>query len=361
MKKILKIMAIVLIVAVVGLGIYAAASFNPLVPVSNPPIFRAAYAVEKTKYEYDEAITFNLMLYVQKEEYIKGGNLEIKIEESPYYEIDDKETTVVENIRDDEYRLGKSDKYPIVVPFTIRVTENTHGVVPVVVKAKFDYDDTLSNSETIKGVPHYYEGEEYFYGFDSLMFIADDFGVWFDEDTKDHNLIDRLRHKMSGYVFVKDFSDDWPEMGVDSLKRYKNSGYDTDALFDKVIDYNGGGGAYLKHSIRDGDQYYMDYFSPTLRARIYIDKGDALLSQYNAKDFDTYEEKAENRTDLMKKVVATLYENGKITEEQYLEELELIDAKPGYNHYSGTDYQQLYMKLDYHYSDEYYDVVVDIR
>ena len=55
MKKILKIMAIVLIVAVVGLGIYAAASFNPLVPVSNPPIFRAAYTVEKTKYEYDEA------------------------------------------------------------------------------------------------------------------------------------------------------------------------------------------------------------------------------------------------------------------------------------------------------------------
>ena len=363
MKKALKIVAVVLVVFALGVGIYALASYKHSTPVSNPSVFLTAYATEKTNYEYGEAITFNLMMYVQKEEYIKGGDLQVKLEESPYYEIVDEKTSIktIEDVKNEKYYLAKNDKYPITVSFTVKVTENTHGVVPIVVKAKFDYDYTYSEFESVGGIPTYYEGKEYFYGFDSLMFIADDFGVWFGENTKDHSLIKSLQYKVDGYVFVQDYSDNWPEIGVDSLQRYKDSGYDTEKLFDKAIEYNAHGGAYLKYSIRDGDQYYMDYFSPTLRARIYIDKDDPLVHQYHANDLNTSEERRENRTDLMKKVLTIIYDSGKITEEQYLAEMELVDAKPGYNHYQGADYQALFMNLKIHYSDETYDVVVDVR
>ena len=166
---------------------------------------------------------------------------------------------------------------------------------------------------------------------------------------------------MDGYVFVKDLSDNWSEIGVESLKRYKKSGYDTEALLDKVIEYNGLGGAYLNCSVRDGDQHYIDYFSPTLRARIYIDRDDPLNHQFYAKDFDTLEEKHQNRTDLMKRVIAIIYESGEITKEQYLAEIEYIEAKPGYNSSLCSDYQILFMNFTKPYGDESYDGVIDIR
>ena len=363
MKKALKIVAVVLIVAIIGVAIYVASSSKtPVDGTSYKAVFRSAYAVEKNKFEYGEDITIYMMISTYSlEQRIDGGDLHVIIEDSPYYEIVSENTEyTIENITDSQYvgASSKNEPFPILLKFTIRINgkdDMDPGVNEVIFKAKFNYIETRRGAD----IPNDYKGEEYFYGFNSLMFVADDFGIWFSENREEHNSAPQQKYWREGYIFVKDDLDDWKVLGVESLDRYANEGYTQEALLDKIIEYNSGGKPYLTYDIEGGNQYCMYYFSPTLRAKIQLNEDDELLTQFHNKDFDTYEEKANNRTDLMKKVIALLYEKGAITEEQYNVELALIEANPGFN-YVKVQYKN-FVNFNVPHGDDYYDVVVDVR
>ena len=299
------------------------------------PISFGAFAIQsavytdKQYYAYDEEILVRLDLTKEKHllnPMITSGNLHIKIDESPYYDIVGESEIKV----NDYYKNEFHDSHSYI--FKIKVSDHISIPQAVNIRLKFDLDKSYKCEE----LPNYDGSNEYFFLISGTMLIADSQGVIITQESKGFSLGSAEQNSL--------------RLLNESINREYNGGYATaDDCIDRLVEYHYGNKVYIKESVGDGHLEY-EYISPRLRAKVYCDFGE--LGNLG-------EENGAERIALT--ILDALYKGGMITESEYLAEKAFIsdhgsEINPGF-----TPISDIWNKEMVPIDDSFYNCVLDLR
>ena len=247
--------------------------------------------VERGRFDYNEEFDISFRIGIDKS-YIEPGDFNIKLEESPYFEI----------VGDKEQSIGVSeDTYNKYHTFRFRVKPTTPSNIVRAFDFKMKFNPTKYfiriASESYADLPWYYDpSDEYFYGTKQLSFISDSKGMLLEEN--------------GDLLF---------DLFYNSINREYLAGViDKDAYMDRYIENASRGGVLIDTDCGKN----LCYWSKNIRAKFVVadkEKWDYLHSLYAVK-----ENEKEKGIELANELLKILLDNSIISQEQYNEEIELL-------------------------------------
>ena len=281
--------------------------------------------VERGRFDYNEEFDISFRIGIDKS-YIEPGDFNIKLEESPYFEIvGDKEQSI--SVSEDTY-----NKYHT---FRFRVKPTTPSNIVRAFDFKMKFNPTKYfiriASESYADLPWYYDpSDEYFYGTKQLSFISDSHGMFLEDNFR------------GAYLFHNSIN-----------REYLAGVIDKDAYLDRAREYEFSTGTFraffeetsgeLKGTVR------CRYLSANMRAKFnfYIDgKYYEQIKYWKENDEDF-------RVKLANLLVGILYDKGYISSEEYKKEINYIsEMQP--NGAAYCLYPEM-MPIAEYYKEHYYD------
>ncbi|MDE7385193.1 MAG: hypothetical protein K2M84_05500 [Anaeroplasmataceae bacterium] len=307
----------------------------PSMPYITPFVYYVD--IEKKSYSYDEEFIIRYRLRKADKECISEGDLNIKII-SEYFEFLSPTEYTFKDIHSDTYEWPKNElgqyivsndyTYPIDLEIKAKALKETPSFDSIVFTLEYnmpdEIKDKISSSETLTSEISPIKGEftEDYKLIQRIYFINDELGVLFADYNRTIILLDPSTKEI-GYYNVE------PGLWYASLNRlYSKKVIDKKKYMRKLIHYyNPQGVLYSIESWTEGKykRYKAEYISENIRVSFRLKE-----------TFEYLEEKKGSA--LAKELVKILYEQNKITLEEYNNEIMLIEE----DKYSGKGIGRLY-------------------